>query len=186
VFFDQPASDFERLQRAQAAGQVTIPQGNQAEVRVIRADGSEYPHAGTLSFSDFSVNATTGAVAFRGVIPNPERQLLPGMYVNVRLTAGLLKRGFEVPQLAVQRDAQGAYVLAAAADGTVSAKRVEVVSSVGANWVIGQGLDDGDQVIVSGLQMARPGMKVVPKPIEEAAPAGNEAASAPAAPAATH
>src|SRR6186997_1518094 len=56
VFFDQPASDFERLQRAQAAGQVTIPQGNQAEVRVIRADGSEYPHAGTLSFSDFSVN----------------------------------------------------------------------------------------------------------------------------------
>ena len=186
VFFDQPASDFERLQRAQAAGQVTIPQGNQAEVRVIRADGSEYPHAGTLSFSDFSVNAATGAVAFRGVIPNPERQLLPGMYVNVRLTAGLLKRGFEVPQLAVQRDAQGAYVLAAAADGTVSAKRVEVVSSVGANWVIGQGLDDGDQVIVSGLQMARPGMKVVPKPIEEAAPAGNEAASAPAAPAATH
>ena len=186
VFFDQPASDFERLQRAQAAGQVTIPQGNQAEVRVIRADGSEYPHAGTLSFSDFSVNAATGAVAFRGVIPNPERQLLPGMYVNVRLTAGLLKRGFEVPQLAVQRDAQGAYVLAAAADGTVSAKRVEVVSSVGANWVIGQGLDDGDRVIVSGLQMARPGMKVVPKPIEEAAPAGNEAASAPAAPAATH
>jgi len=184
VFFDQPASDFERLQRAQAAGQVTIPQGNQAEVRVIRADGSEYPHAGTLSFSDFSVNAATGAVAFRGVIPNPERQLLPGMYVNVRLTAGLLKRGFEVPQLAVQRDAQGAYVLAAAADGTVSAKRVEVVSSVGANWVIGQGLDDGDQVIVSGLQMARPGMKVVPKPVEEAAPAGNEAA--PAAPAATH
>ena len=184
VFFDQPASDFERLQRAQAAGQVTIPQGNQAEVRVIRADGSEYPHAGTLSFSDFSVNATTGAVAFRGVIPNPDRQLLPGMYVNVRLTAGLLKRGFEVPQLAVQRDAQGAYVLAAAADGTVSAKRVEVVSSVGANWVIGHGLDDGDQVIVSGLQMARPGMKVVPKPVEEAAPAGNEAA--PAAPAATH
>ncbi len=107
VFFDQPASDFERLRRAQAAGQVTIAEGDLAEVRVIRADGSEYPHAGYLSFSDFSVNPTTGAVAFRGVIPNPDRLLLPGMYVNVRLTAGMLKRGFEVPQLAVQRDAPG-------------------------------------------------------------------------------
>lgn len=183
VFFDQPASDFERLQRAQAAGQVTIAEGNQAEVRVIRGDGSEYPHAGTLSFADFSVNPTTGAVAFRGVIPNPDGLLLPGMYVNVRLTAGVLKQGFQVPQLAVQRDAQGAYVLAVEADGTVSAKRVDVVSSVGANWVVGHGLADGDQVIVSGMQMARPGMKVVPKPVGEAAPASSEAAPEAATPA---
>lgn len=178
VFFDQPASDFERLQRAQAAGQVTISQGNQAEVRVIRADGSEYPHVGTLSFSDFSVNPSTGAVAFRGVIPNPDRLLLPGMYVNVRLTAGVLNKGFEVPQLAVQRDAEGAYVLAVAADGMVSAKRVDVVSSVGANWVIGSGLEDGDQIIVSGLQMARPGIKVAAQPADAPAPAAANAAPA--------
>ena len=170
VFFDQAASDFERLQRAQADGHVTISEGNNAEVRVVRADGTEYPHAGTLSFSDFSVNPTTGAVAFRGVIPNPDRQLLPGMYVNVRLTAGMLKRGFEVPQLAVQRDGEGAYVLAVGADGMVAAKRVDVVSSLGANWVIGNGLEDGDQVIVSGLQQARPGSKVVPKPVDAAPP----------------
>jgi membrane fusion protein, multidrug efflux system len=180
VFFDQPASDFERLRRAQAAGQVTISEGNLAEVRVIRADGSEYPHAGTLSFSDFSVNPTTGAVAFRGVIPNPDRLLLPGMYVNVRLTAGVLNRGFEVPQLAVQRDAQGSFVVVAGADGTVEAKRVDVVSSVGANWVIGSGLDDGDQVVVSGLQLARPGMKVNPKPAGE--PQGAPAQAAASAP----
>ena len=183
VFFDQPASDFERLQRAQAAGQVTISDGNKAEVRVIRADGSEYPHPGTLSFSDFSVNPSTGAVAFRGVIPNPDRMLLPGMYVNVRLTAGVLKNGFQVPQLAVQRDAQGAYVLAVGADGMVAAKRVDVVSSTGSNWVIGNGLENGDQVIVSGLQMARPGMKAVAKPVETAAHASNGATPAPVAPA---
>jgi membrane fusion protein (multidrug efflux system) len=171
VFFDQPASDFERLQRAQAAGQVTISQGNQAEVRVIRADGSEYPHVGKLSFSDFSVNPATGAVAFRGVIPNPDRLLLPGMYVNVRLTAGVLNRGFVVPQLAVQRDAQGAYVLAVGADGVVAAKRVDVVGSEGTSWVVGEGLEDGDQVVVSGLQMAPPGTKVVAKPVDAAAPA---------------
>jgi membrane fusion protein (multidrug efflux system) len=179
VYFDQPASDFERLQRAQAAGTVIIAEGHKAEVRLLRADGTEYPQVGTLDFSDLSVNPTTGAVAFRGVVPNPDQQLLPGMYVTVRLMAGVLKQGFEVPQLAVQRDSQGAYVLAVGPDGTVAAKRVDVVSTVGANWVVGSGLDDGDQVIVSGLQMSRPGGKVKPKVIEKAEPAQPAAATAP-------
>jgi membrane fusion protein (multidrug efflux system) len=181
VYFDQPASDFERLRRAQAAGQVAISEGNKAEVRVIRSDGSEYPQVGTLDFSDFSVNPTTGAVAFRGVVPNPDHLLLPGMYVTVHLVAGMLKTGFEIPQLAVQRDNQGAYVLAVGGDGNVVAKRVDVVSSVGNNWVVGGGLADGDQIIVSGLQMARPGMKVNPKPVGEGAQAPANAANAPAA-----
>ena len=166
VYFDQPASDFERLRRAQTAGQVTISEGNKAEVRVIRADGTEYPQVGTLDFSDYSVNPTTGAVAFRGIVPNPDHQMLPGMYVTVRLMAGVLNKGFEVPQLAVQRDAQGAYVLTAATDGTVMVKRVDVVSTVGVNWAIGNGLEDGDQVIVSGLQRAGPGMKATAKPVD--------------------
>jgi membrane fusion protein (multidrug efflux system) len=180
VYFDQPASDFERLRRAQAAGQVTISEGNKAEVRVIRSDGTEYPHVGTLDFSDFSVNPATGAVAFRGIVPNPEHLLLPGMYVTVQLVAGVLKSGFEVPQLAVQRDNQGAYVLTVGADGNVAAKRVDVVSTAGNNWVIGGGLADGDRIIVSGLQMARPGMKVNPKPVGEGAEAPANAANAPA------
>ena len=182
VFFDQPASEFEKLRRAQAAGQVTITEGHKAEVRVIRADGSEYPHVGTLDFSDFSVNPSTGAVAFRGIVPNPERMLLPGMYVTVRLNAGALNRGFELPQLAVQRDAQGAYVLAVDKEGTVVAKRVEVVGTVGMNWAVNGGLADGDQVIVSGLQLAPPGSKVNAKPVGDA-PGAPEAAAAPAAPA---
>src|SRR5689334_10547208 len=140
VYFDQPASDFERLQRAQAAGKVDIASGKAADVRVIRSDGSEYPSAGTLDFSDYSVNASTGALAFRAVVPNPDHLLLPGMYVTVRITAGTLKSGFEVPQLAVQRDNRGSFVLVAGQDGSVVAKRVEVVSSVGANWVVSSGL----------------------------------------------
>jgi membrane fusion protein, multidrug efflux system len=181
VYFDQPASDFERLRRAQAAGQVTISEGNKAEVRVIGSDGTEYPHVGTLDFSDVSVNPTTGAVAFRGVVPNPDQLLLPGMYVTVQLIAGVLKSGFEVPQLAVQRDGQGAFIMVAGKDGTVEAKRVDVVSTVGANWIIGSGLADGDQVVVSGLQMARPGMKVNPKLEGEAAPPAQAATATPAA-----
>lgn len=180
VYFDQPASDFERLQRAQAAGAVELASGKAAEVRVLRTDGSEYPHIGTLDFADYSVNASTGSVAFRGIVPNPDRLLLPGMYVTVRVTAGVLKSGYEVPQLAVQRDNHGSYVLAVGPDGTVAAKRVEVVSSVGSNWVISSGLADGDQVIVSGLQLVGPGMKV--KAVAEGAnPEGAPASAAPEA-----
>jgi membrane fusion protein (multidrug efflux system) len=175
VFFDQPASDFERLQRAQASGSVTLAQGNLAEVRLIRDDGSLYDEKGTLDFSDYSVNPTTGAVAFRGRIANPGRVLLPGMYVNVRLMVGTINKGFRVPQLAVQRDGQGPYVLVAGADGKIVQKRVDTVSVVDNHWIISSGLADGDQVIVDNLQKIGPGMPVKAKP---AAPAGAEAPAA--------
>ena len=78
VFFDQPASDFERLRRAQSAGAVDLAVGDRATLQLVRSDGTFYEEKGTLDFSDFSVNPVTGAVAFRGVIANPERRLLPG------------------------------------------------------------------------------------------------------------
>jgi membrane fusion protein (multidrug efflux system) len=175
VYFDQPASEFERLQRAQASGAVTLSEGNLAEVRLKRGDGTLYDEIGTLDFSDYSVNPTTGAVAFRGKIANPNRLLLPGMYVTVRLTAGTLNKGFRVPQLSVQRDGQGPFVLTVGGDGKVAQKRVETVAVVDNDWVVSSGLNDGDQVIVSGLQKVQPGgpakAAVVP------APGGQPAAS---------
>jgi membrane fusion protein, multidrug efflux system len=183
VFFDQPASDFERLQRAQASGAVSLAQGNLAEVRVMRNDGTMYDEKGTLDFSDYSVNPTTGAVAFRGKVANPNRVLLPGLYVSVRLTVGTLNKGFRVPQLAVQRDGQGPYVLVVGGDGMVAQKRVDTVAVVDNDWVISGGLADGDQVIVSGVQKVQPGgpakAAVVPAPGTE--PAGAPAQAAPPA-----
>lgn len=178
VYFDQPATDFERLQRAQAAGQVTLAQGNLAEVRLLRDDGSLYDEKGTLDFSDYSVNPTTGSVAFRGKVANPDRVLLPGMYVKVRLSVGTLNNGFRVPQLAVQRDGQGPYVLVVGADGMIAQKRVMTASAVGNDWVISSGLADGDQVIVDNLQKIGPGMPAKAKPAQ---PQGAEAPAAPAA-----
>ena len=178
VFFDQPASDFERLMRAQASGDVTLAQGNLAEVRLLRDDGTLYDEKGTLDFSDYSVNPATGAVAFRGRVSNPGRVLLPGMYVKVRLSVGTLKKGFRVPQLAVQRDGQGPFVLVAGADGMVAQKRIVTTSVVGNDWVISSGLADGDQVIVDNLQKIGPGMPV------KAKPAKADGAAAPAVPAA--
>jgi membrane fusion protein (multidrug efflux system) len=184
VYFDQPASEFERLQRAQASGAVTLSEGNLAEVRLKRGDGTLYDEKGTLDFSDYSVNPTTGAVAFRGKVANPNKLLLPGMYVTVRLTAGTLNKGFRVPQLAVQRDGQGPYVLTVGADGKVAQKRVETVAVVDNDWVVSSGLDDGDQVIVSGLQKVQPGAPanaaVVPAPGTAPAPDAAPASDKPA------
>ena len=107
-------------------------------------------------------------MAFRGKISNPNRALLPGLYVSVRLSVGTLNKGFRVPQLAVQRDGQGPFVLVVGADGMVAQKRVETVAVVDNDWVIAGGLADGDQVIVSGLQKVQPGSPakaaVVPAP----------------------
>src|SRR5690606_20483890 len=105
---------------------------------------------------------------------------LPGMFVNVRLTAGVLNKGFKVPQLALLRDGQGPFVLTAGADGLVQQKRVDTVTVIGNDWVIASGIEDGDQVIVSGLQLAQPGGKVKPVPAQAQGPAP----AAPAAPAA--
>jgi membrane fusion protein (multidrug efflux system) len=117
-----------------------------------------------LDFLDVSVDPATGAVALRGIIPNPEHRLLPGMFVGVRLTSAEVKRGFLVPQAGLQRDARGPYVLVAGPDDKVVEKRVSVETLDGPNWIVTDGLGDGDRVIVSGVQSARPGTTVAAVP----------------------
>jgi membrane fusion protein (multidrug efflux system) len=183
VFFDQPAADFARLMRAQASGAVTVAEGKQAELRIVLSDGSVYPHVGRLDFSDYTVNPVTGAVAFRGIVPNPDHVLLPGMFVTVRLMAGTLNKGFRVPQLAVQRDGQGPYVLVVDAQGKVAQNRVDTVGTDGNDWVIASGIKDGDQIVVSGIQRAQPGATVKAMPANAAPANGAPAQAAEAAPA---
>ena len=120
-------------------------------------------------------------MAFRGKVKNPNRTLLPGLYVTVQLTAGTLNKGFKVPQAAVLRDGQGPYVLVASKEGPVVQKRVETVSVVGSDWIISSGLEDGDQIIVDHLQMVQPGMPVQASPAGQAPAGGPPAEGAPAA-----
>jgi membrane fusion protein (multidrug efflux system) len=160
VNFDQPAAEIERLRRQQAQGIVKLVDGNSARVQVLFQDGTPYAHDGRLDFLDFSVNPTTGALAFRAVVPNPERQLLPGMYVNLRLTMGELNHAFLVPQAGMQRDAQGPYVKVVGADGKVAQKRVMSDLAMGGDWIVTSGIEDGDRLIVSNFGKARPGMVV--------------------------
>jgi membrane fusion protein (multidrug efflux system) len=164
VNFDQAAVDIERLRRAAVAGSVTIAHGSQVSVQITLPDGTLYAHTGTLDFLDVSVDPATGAVALRGIVPNPDHQLLPGMFVGVRLTSAAVKRGFLVPQAGLQRDASGPYVLVAGPDNKVAQKRVSAEVLEGPNWIVTEGLTDGDRIIVSGTQSATPGTTVAVLP----------------------
>jgi membrane fusion protein (multidrug efflux system) len=112
-------------------------------VQLALGDGTPYAHAGTLDFRDTSVDPATGAVALRGIVPNPEHQLLPGMFVSVRLTAAQINRAILVPQAGLQRDANGPYVLGAHGDDKVLRKRVTLAGLSGQNWTVTRGLPGG-------------------------------------------
>jgi membrane fusion protein (multidrug efflux system) len=160
VNFDQAAADVERLRRQQAAGEVTRLDRNAARVQVILQDGTPYQHEGTLDFLDYSVNPTTGALAFRGIVPNPDRVLLPGMYVSVRLTLGHVNHAFLVPAVALQRDDQGPFVRVVGADDKVVQKRVVADTLQGASWIVTSGIAEGDRLVIVGFEKARPGAVV--------------------------
>jgi len=162
--FDQPAVEVERLRRSQSSGDITLVQPNKAVVQLTLPDGTPYGRSGLLDFSDVSVDPTTGAVALRALVPNPDEQLLPGMYVNVRLTLGTLNHAYLVPTAALQRDADGPYVLAVGSDDKVLQKRVVSDTSRSQNWIVTGGLNDGDRIIVTGIPSARPGATVVAVP----------------------
>jgi membrane fusion protein (multidrug efflux system) len=151
------------------------------EVQVVLADGSVYPHAGVLDFSGDMVDPATGAIALRAVVPNPEHTLLPGTFVTLKATLGEQRAAYLVPQDAVQRDQQGAYVLAVGSDGKVLRKNVDAEHNQGANWIVTTGVAPGDKVIVSGIQRAQPGQPVKAVPWTPEAAPGAKPAAAPAA-----
>jgi membrane fusion protein (multidrug efflux system) len=151
------------------------------EVQVLLADGSVYPHPGVLDFSGDMVDPATGAIALRAVVPNPDHALLPGTFVTLKATLGEQRAAYLVPQDAVQRDQQGAYVLAVGNDGKVLRKNVDAEHNQGANWIVTTGVAPGDKVIVSGIQRAQPGQPVKAVPWTPEAAPGAKPAAAPAA-----
>lgn len=170
VNFDEPAAQIEQLSSQEQSGRVAIASGSTAKVQLTLPDGTPYGIPGLLDFHAATVNPSTGTAALRGLLPNPDHALLPGMYVDLRLTVGLARHAFLVPQAALQRDAQGAYVLTVGTDDTVLEKRVQTEGASGINWIVSSGLQPGDRIIVAGIQDAHPGAKVAASE-EPAAPA---------------
>ena len=143
--------------------------GAQSRVQVVLPDGSVYAQPGELDFSGDIIDPATGAVQLRARVANPDGVLLPGTFVTLKAVMGEERNAFLVPQAAVQRDAQSAYVLVVGKDGKVARKDIATERAQGTDWVVRTGLADGDQVIVSGLQRAIPGQPAKAAPL--AAPA---------------
>ncbi|MGH8779939.1 efflux RND transporter periplasmic adaptor subunit [Paraburkholderia sp.] len=182
VNFTISAADLITLRQAQSQGNVALAAQNDTAVQVVLPNGHPYEQVGTLDFSDVEVNSTTGAVNLRARLPNPQHQLLPGMYVSLNVALGQQNKVFLVPQQAVQRDTAGAYALIVGADGKAARKDLNTTDSYHNNWIVTGGLAEGDQVIVTGLQSVREGAAVKASPWQAPATGASSAqvGSAPA------
>ncbi len=182
VNFTQSASEILALRRALAQGKLQrAGQSDGASVRVLLEDGSVYPLAGRLLFSDLSVDPASGQVTLRAEVPNPKGELLPGLYVRVRLEQARVPSGVLLPQQAVSRSAQGDTVMVVGEGGQVAPRPVKVGDAQNGSWVILEGLKAGEQVVVDGFQKMRPGAPVKPVPWNAGKPAQAASAAAPAA-----
>jgi membrane fusion protein, multidrug efflux system len=180
----QPVADVARLRQAATADGKAAPDA--APVRIVLDDGSELPQRGRLLFSDLSVDPTSAQVTLRAEVANPQARLLPGMYVRTRLVQGQIAAAVLLPQQAVTRGPQGDSVLVVGAGGAPASRPVRIGGSSGAQWIVLDGLQPGEQVIVEGFQKMRPGAAVKPVPwTAAAAPAAAGASAAPPASAAS-
>jgi membrane fusion protein (multidrug efflux system) len=175
--FTQSANELLHLRRAIKSGEIASEKPDEAPVRLLFDDGSPYQHAGRLLFSEAAVDAMTGQVTLRGEFPNPEGDLLPGMYVRVIIQQGVHRNAIAIPQQAVQRDGSGRSQVYVVKDGKTAELRMVTTGRVVENrWVIENGLKPGEQIIVEGFQKLRPGAPINPQPWK--GPPGNGASSA--------
>lgn len=160
VDLNQSSTDLLTLKKELAVGQGGNNETTQP-VKVLFEDGSEYSQAGVLEFSDVTVNQTTGTVILRAIVANRAHELLPGMFVRARIDKGQMANAILVPAASVSRNSKGqAMVMVVSSQSTVEARPIEIGQNMGQQVLVREGLGDGEQVIVSGLQKIRPGAPV--------------------------
>ena len=152
----QSAAALLHLKSNMAAGQLNGG-GETAVVRLKLEDGSDYPLAGKLQFTDVTVDQATGTVTLRAVFPTPKALLLPGMYVRALINEGVNPQGLLVPQQGITRDQRGnPTTMVVDAQNIARLRNIQTDRSVGNKWLVTDGLKPGDKVIVDGLQGAQP------------------------------
>jgi membrane fusion protein (multidrug efflux system) len=166
-----------------AKKQVIQPNNQDYEVEIVLSDGKPYPYKGKISFADPSFSQDTGSFLVRAVLPNPKRELRPGMFVTAYVRGALRPHAIVVPQLAVQQGSNGHLVYVVKQDGTVEVRPVVVGDYYGEKEiVVVSGLHEGDRVVEDGVLKVVPGQ---PVKIVEPDPAGAAKAAAPAGKAGT-
>ena len=156
----QSSNDFMRLKQSVEQGSLHKDSAS-STVELVMENGQSYPLKGSLQFSDVTVDESTGSITLRAVFPNPEHTLLPGMFVRARIDEGVQPNAILVPQQGVTRTPRGdATVMVVNDKSQVESRAVVAAQAIGDKWLISEGLQPGDKVIVSGLQKARPGVQV--------------------------
>jgi membrane fusion protein (multidrug efflux system) len=182
MYIDVSQSSVEllRLKKEVASGQLQVDAEGKARVSVLLEDGSAYAHPGELEFADVTVTVSTGTVTLRVLAPNPDNELLPGMFVRARLERGQRPDAILAPQVAITRDIKGiAQALVVNKESVVELRRLVTGQMIGESMVIESGLQAGDRVIVAGLQKVRPGVPVKAVEARPAAPAESGQAATP-------
>jgi membrane fusion protein (multidrug efflux system) len=156
-----------RLRRELAGGQIESSGANQAQVSLTLEDGSTYEEMGRLQFAETTVDQSTGSVTIRAIFPNPDKLLLPGMFVTARLEEGVSENALLVPQQGVTHNARGEpTALVVTPDNKVELRVIKTDRAIRDQWLVTGGLSPGDRVIVDGIQKVQPGDTVVPLEID--------------------
>ena len=178
IYVDISQSSAELLRLRQQLSQGSIDRSNNTKVRLKLEDGSFYAVEGNLAFSDASVNPETGSITLRAVFSNPNHLLLPGMFANAQIVQGVIPNAYLIPQVAITRTPTGqAMAMLVNAKGQVEARPITTTGAQGQNWIVTQGLQTGDKVIVDGIAKVKPEQPVVAKPYQ-AKPAATQAPAA--------
>ena len=155
----QPSTTLLRLQREFANGQLKKVSDSQTQAKLILEDNTPYQQWGTLQFAEVAVASGTGSVTLRAVFPNPQHILLPGMFVHEQLDEGINEKGLLVPQRAVTHNQSGeASTMVVGANGQVNMRVIKTERAIGDQWLVSEGVADGERVIVTGLQRILPGV----------------------------
>jgi membrane fusion protein, multidrug efflux system len=150
-----------RLRRELAQGQIKTTGDVKIDARLIMEDGTEYEESGKLEFSEVRVDVGTGSVTMRAVFPNSKGVLLPGMFVHARIEEGVSEQALLVPQQGVSRNQKGEpTVLVVDSNNRVELRQVKTDRALGSRWLVSDGLQAGERVIVEGLQKVSPGAEV--------------------------
>lgn len=156
VDVSQPISWMLNLKDEMQAGILQNTGQSYAEMRVVLDNGQVYEHPGKLLFADVTVDQTTGSISLRAEFPNPNHVLLPGMFVRALLDVAQKDDAVTVPQLALMREIDGrAFVLVVNDDNSVEKRYVTTLRTIGNQWLIGEGLQGGERIVVDGTQRIR-------------------------------
>ncbi|WP_312750165.1 efflux RND transporter periplasmic adaptor subunit [Atlantibacter hermannii] len=161
VDLTQSSNDFLQLKQAIEKGSLT--KDSASSVKIVMDNGDIYPQVGKLEFTDVTVDESTGSVTLRALFPNPDHQLLPGMFVRARVDQGVRPDAILIPQQSVTRTPRGdALVMVVNAQNKVETRTIQASEAVGDRWLVSNGLNPGDKVIVSGIQHIKAGATVTP------------------------